>query len=74
MQSNGYSYFESEMTVDKPRSWLQPVPNYKKAVTDLSNVEIISTAVTPVVQACANRSKFSSHLPSLLIYLPLPTF
>lgn len=35
MQSKGYSYVESGMTVDELWSQLQAVPNYKKAVTDL---------------------------------------
>lgn len=47
MQSKGYSYVESGMTVDEPWSRLQAVPNYKKAVTDLSNVEIISQQLHP---------------------------
>lgn len=70
MQSKGYSYVESGMTVMNfdPTAVL-----IIRKATDLSNVEIISQQLHPWVQACANHSKFSCHLPSLLIYY-LPHF
>lgn len=53
MQSGGYSYFESETTLAKPWSWLQPAFNYKKAVMDHQGCgDYINTNDTSALSLC----------------------